>query len=591
MISLAPRRPPISGLSTITMSVDAATIGSAGGDSGGVGGAGGRGGLGITVVTGVNGSQDSRGSDGAIGGAGGIGEVANADLTAMTSYATSDLQIQLISNGGKGGQGGFGGSGGNGSLSAGNGADGAQAGAGAPAEATFSGATAFNDSAIFVTEKPTGGFGGSGGNGGNGGNLGPAGSPPTGFGANGNGGAGGAGGGASATVSGDTLTAPSVQFTLNADGGQGGAGGLGGNAGPAHGLNGAAGSDGAGSITFTNNVITVGSGIPGDTQLSGSDLLLLNLRVATIGPAGFFLPGTLNGGVGGNLAFSGNTFIGDGASRLVLQLGSTGTATVDTASNTMTIDGSPTTNTISGFTTFDLDTNDTFVAGGGSYRVTFAPDPDTLVMTPTSGNVTLSGITATNFLLDFRGFGPSFDAAALAADTNTSTGSTVITLSPTSTITLQGYTGGIASGAVIFEPLPTVVTETASVVAGGVTTGTAGTAGTGALAGDSDFERIQPRNLGDQRRRARRLHGRRIRSSHAQRRRLLQLFGRHIRRDFGSAVRVATNRHVHVHRQRRPWRDNQFHAQIHHRPRRGQSCSDCDTANGQRWRTRTELQL
>jgi hypothetical protein len=460
---------PYIGFVTITMSVDAATIGSAGGDSGGVGGAGGRGGLGITVVTGVNGSQDSRGSDGAIGGVGGFGEVANADLTAMTSYATSDLQIQLISNGGKGGQGGFGGSGGNGSLSAGNGADGAKAGAGALAEATFSGATAFNDSAIFVTEKPTGGFGGSGGNGGNGGNLGPVGSPPTGFGANGNGGAGGAGGGASATVSGDTLTAPSVQFTLNADGGQGGAGGSGGNAGPAHGLNGAAGSDGAGSITFTNNVITVGSGVPGDTQLSGNDLLLLNLRVATIGPAGFFLPGTLNGGVGGNLTFSGNTFLGDGQSRLVLQLGSTGTAVVDTASNTMTIDGSPTTNTISGFTTFDLDTNDTFVAGGGSYRVTFAPDPDTLVMTPTSGNVTLSGITATNFLLDFRGFGPSFDAAALAADTNTSTGSTVITLSPTSVITLQGYTGGIASGAVIFEPptainhAPIVTPQTASV--------------------------------------------------------------------------------------------------------------------------------
>ena len=86
-----------------------------------------------------------------------------------------------------------------------------------------------------------------------------------------------------------------------------------------------------------------------------------------------------------------------------------------------------------------------------------------------------------------EGFSPSFDAAALAADTDTSTGSTVITLSPTSTITLQGYTGGIASGDVFFEPLPTVVTETASVVAGGVKTGTAGTAGTGALAGNSDL--------------------------------------------------------------------------------------------------------
>jgi hypothetical protein len=135
----------------------------------------------------------------------------------------------------------------------------------------------------------------------------------------------------------------------------------------------------------------------------------------------------------------------------VLQLGSTGTATVDTASGTVSIDGSPATNTINGFANFDLDTNNTFIAGGGTYRVTFAPDPDTLVMTPTSGNVTLVGITSANFLLDFRGFSPSFDAAALAADTNTSTGSTVITLSQTSVITLSGYTGGIAAGNVLFE--------------------------------------------------------------------------------------------------------------------------------------------
>ena len=279
-------------------------------------------------------------------------------------------------------------------------------------------------------------------------------------------------------MSGDTLTAPSVQFTLNANGGQGGAGGLGGNAGPAPGLNGVAGSDGAGSITFTNNVITVGSGIPGDTPTSGSDLLLLNLRVATIGPAGFFLPGTLNGGVGGNLAFSGNTFIGDGASRLVLQLGSTGTATVDTASNTMSIDGSPTSNTISGFTTFDLDTNDTFIAGGGSYRVTFAPDPDTLVMTPTSGNVTLLGITVDEFPARLQGLRP-------------------------------------------------VIRR-------------------GGARGRHQYEHRQHRH-------------------HAQ----------PDQRDHAAGL----------HRRHRVWRRDLRAAY------RGQSCSDCDTANGQRWRRRTELQL
>ena len=433
-----------------SVTITATANGLPGGLAGGAGGAGGRGGLGVTVTVGTGGSNDSIGTDGAGGGAGGVGEVADADLTAMISYATSALSIQLIATGGQGGQGGFGGSGGNGSLSAGNGGNGAAGGAGASAEATFSDAVAFNDLAISVIEKVTGALGGSGGAGGNGGNLGPAGSPPTGFGSNGNGADGGRGGGATATVSGDTLTAPSVQFTLAANGGLGSAGGLGGNAGPSPGAAGVAGVDGAGSITFTNNVITVGSGIPGDTLSGDSGLLLLNLRVATTGPAGFF-PGVLDGSAGGNLAFSGNTFVGDGTARLVLQLGSTGTATVDTAANTISIDGSPTDNTISGFKTFALDTNDVFVAGGGTYQVTFAPDPDTLVFTPASGNVTLSGITSTNFLLDFRGFSPSFDAAALAGDTDTSTGSTVITLSASSSITLAGYTDGIAPGNVLFE--------------------------------------------------------------------------------------------------------------------------------------------
>ena len=95
-----------------------------------------------------------------------------------------------------------------------------------PAEATFSGATAINNSAIFVIEKVTGGLGGMGGTGGSGGNVGPVGSPPTGFGSNGSGADGGQGGSASATVSSDTLTGPSVQFTLTANGGLGGAGGL-----------------------------------------------------------------------------------------------------------------------------------------------------------------------------------------------------------------------------------------------------------------------------------------------------------------------------------------------------------------------------
>ncbi len=134
-------------------------------------------------------------------------------------------------------------------------------------------------------------------------NVGPVGSPPTGFRSNGRRGRRRRWRRV-ATVSGAYADrAERLVYTLAADGGLGGAGGLGGNAGSSPGQAGVAGLDGAGSITFTNNVVTVGSGIPGDTLTGANDLLLLNLRVATTGPAGFF-PGTLTAASAG-LAFSG----------------------------------------------------------------------------------------------------------------------------------------------------------------------------------------------------------------------------------------------------------------------------------------------
>ena len=89
-------------------------------------------------------------------------------------------------------------------------------------------------------------------------------------------------------------------------------------------------------------------------------------------------------GAGGNLTFSGNDFVGQGQSTLDLQLGGTGSVTIDTNVGTIRIGGSPG-NAISGFSTLDLDNNNTVIAGAGPLTLDFASDPDTLVFTPTSG--------------------------------------------------------------------------------------------------------------------------------------------------------------------------------------------------------------
>jgi hypothetical protein len=100
---------------------------------------------------------------------------------------------------------------------------------------------------------------------------------------------------------------------------------------------------------------------------------------------------------------------------------------------------------------FILDNGDTFIAGNGTYTVEFAPDPDTLVYTPTSGSVMLEGVTSSNLLLDFSGFGSSLTLADIQGDTTTSNGNTFITIPGQGSIELVGYTGAIPTADISFD--------------------------------------------------------------------------------------------------------------------------------------------
>jgi len=273
----------------------------------------------------------------------------------------------------------------------------------------------------------------------------------------GGGGAGGAGGAAAATLTGSSLTAADVEVSLTAIEGDGAAGGTGATAvsGPfdgidfaasAPGATGAAGASGSGLLTFTDNILTVGTTLSGDSSHSAGDQLSITLTIeGVVTPGGEPQSIPLNGAAGGNLVFSGNQFLGTGASSLDLSLGGTGSAIVDTADDTISFDGSPA-NTMSGFSTFDLDNNDTFVTGTGDYVVTYASDPDTLVFLPNSGNVTLDGVTSGNLALQFNGFGAALTVADVQADTTTSDGGSVIAIPGAGTIDLAGYTGAIPTG-------------------------------------------------------------------------------------------------------------------------------------------------
>jgi collagen type I alpha len=443
--------------------------------TGGVGGNGNAGGLGGSGGANIN-TQNlvesgTSGGDGGSGGKAGNGGTANGEVSGLTSYVQDGTALTVEAIGGGGGLAAgdasiSGNEGGNAGDPTGGG-NGGQGGNGAGATATLTTTVAADDTQLGVELNVIGGTGAAGGAGGPGGAAGFVTDTIEPFntyryGANGNGGNGGNGGDASAILTHNTLTAPTVGIDLFAEGGAGGAGGLGANESSLvstpstqydvspPGATGVTGSNGTASIVFTDNVVTVGAGVPGDTLANAFQMLTLNLEVATQNSGGTgFVVDQLDGASGGNIVFSGNDFVGAGASTLDLNLAGNGTVTVNTLGNTISIDGSPG-NAMTGFNNFDLDNNDTFIVGGQSYVVTYASDPDTLVYTPQSHDVTVQNVTASNLLLDFSGFGATLDAASLPTDITTGDGNTYITIPGAGLIELAGFTGAIPSGDISF---------------------------------------------------------------------------------------------------------------------------------------------
>ncbi len=446
-----------------SLTINALTTGGQGG-TGGTGGTGGSAGSNFNYVvnngdgtTTTNESAGAAGGGGGAGGSGGNAGTATSEITGLTSYTEDSTTVTLSAIGGVGGDtlatsGGNGGSGGDAS----EGGAGGDGGSGGNATATLSGSTMLDHDEIAVSIVAKAGVGGAGGSGGIGG---PAVftspfSPPNvtdDYGVNGNGGDGGNGGSATATLTGNTLTAPQMSIELSVEGDLGGTGGIGGTEGTSHatattvvgvsapGATGLAGTEGSGSLIFTNNDITVGSpaivGFPGE----------LTLNLAVINPVGELAYTPLDGAAGGNLQFSGNDIAGSGDSTVELQLAGTGTAVINTLNNTLSIDGSPE-NTMTGFGTFDIDNNDTFYVGPGAYLVQYSSDADTLVYTPQSGSVTLDGVTSSNMVLNFQGFGASLTAQDVQNDTTTSNGSDFIHIPNAGSIELLGFSGTIPSG-------------------------------------------------------------------------------------------------------------------------------------------------
>lgn len=401
--------------------------------------------------------------NGADGGRGGIAQAVITDLSAVT---TSVLSIAAKATGGseqsgdKGlgfGNGGQGGSNGVSTDIGGVikvypdfGGNGGAGGAGGDALAELSDSTLSSTFRLLVDLVAGGGQGGDGGMGGRGGatTTTTATSSYSVAKGNGNGGAGGPGGNATATLTGNVFTSPDLTIALSTEFTSGGTGGPGGSNGPSEqytqngisytyiaqppGLNGSAGADGSADIDLSNNTGSVANGS-------------LRLALDDEGPTEQI---ALNGARGGNLTFAGNSFLGAGSATLFLNIGGGG-ATVNTASDTIGIGGSPG-NAMTGFDTFFLDDNDTFVAGPLAYTVSFGGDPDTLVYTPQSGDVTVKNATVSNMLLDFSGFGSTLDATSLQNDTTTVGNNTFITIPNAGKIELVGFAGAIQAGDISF---------------------------------------------------------------------------------------------------------------------------------------------
>jgi hypothetical protein len=391
---------------------------------GGDAGFGGNGSNGANIGT-------TSGGDGGVGGNGGN---ADTELDGFSAYVVNGPTLQLSAAAGAGGYGGTAGHGVNGNSVAGWGVGG-DGGDGGNATTALTDSTIADDTGVVLrlsAQAGDAGWGEGGGPGGQGGN----------------------GGSAAADLAGNHITGPDLNVTIDTFAGAAGYGGQsldGGNPG-------GDGVAGGGTITFTNNVFTVGKAIPGEQDFSSdSGDLVINLEAQTgvadqVTQTVSYAADALNGGASGNLVFFGNQFIGNGASTLDLFDHGGGPETIDTAAGTLEIGGSPG-NSMTGFTSFGLDNNATFIAGSGNYTVSFHPDPDTLVYSKTSGNVVLQDLTGSNFRLDFQGFGPSFTAATVQQDTDTFSNNTFIFLSNGNSIELQGYDGGISTSDILIGPL------------------------------------------------------------------------------------------------------------------------------------------
>jgi autotransporter passenger strand-loop-strand repeat protein len=219
---------------------------------------------------------------------------------------------------------------------------------------------------------------------------------------------------------------------------------------------GAPGATAPGQITITDNTITLGAG-SGRTSGALMTLDLQNLELQTeheiVGTEPLATE-TLNGGAGGNLDFSGNSFDGGGGGELTIEVGGGGVI-ADLLDNTISIGGSAD-NALIGFNTVILDDGETFIAGRDNETVEIGEAKDTVVFTAESGNLEIAGDTSTlvtgGATIDFAGFGPGLNAAAVAADTSVVSGNTFIKIGR-QTLEIQGFTGN-ASGIETVSSLP-----------------------------------------------------------------------------------------------------------------------------------------
>ena len=214
-------------------------------------------------------------------------------------------------------------------------------------------------------------------------------------------------------------------------------------------IDGSPGATAPGHITFTNNTVTLGAG-SGFEKGAALTLELSDTVLATSHEGPTTTDGqatdTLNAGAGGNLDFSGNSFDGGGGGELTLMVAGGG-ATADLLDNTISIGGSVD-NALIGFSTVILDSGDTFIAGRDNEVIEINQTGDTVEFTAESGNLEIFGNTSTlvtgGSTIDFAGFGPGLDAAAIAADTSVVNGNTLITIGG-QTLEILGFTGNASS--------------------------------------------------------------------------------------------------------------------------------------------------